>query len=85
VEITVQAWKRAPTDPTHPAWHRDTTEARTTTAPSGNVPATPEALPSTPAVSAPQPPAAMSDRLARALRRWGEGTAVAGVGAREHG
>ncbi len=81
----MESWKRAPTRPTRPAWHHEETDERAATEQPAAVPATPEVLPSTPAAPAPQPSCAMPDRLARALRCWGEGTTVAGVGARDHG
>ena len=81
----METWKRAPTGPTRPAWRRDTADERAVTEQSGAVPAPPEPLPSCQEAPAPQPPCAMPDRLARAIRRWGEAPAVAGVGARDHG
>jgi len=81
----VESWKRAPTRLTRPAWCRDTTDERTGADQPGAVPATPEPLLSAPQAATPQPPCAMSDRLSRALRRWGAGAVVPAVGARDHG
>ena len=81
----MESWKRAPTRPTHPTWRRDVAEKQPATDRSGNVPTTPDALPSAAETAAPQPPYAMPDRLTRALRRWGEDAAVVGPAARDHG
>ena len=85
VEAAVESWKRAPTHPTRPAWRRDTATEQPATVQPADVAATPEVLPSTPEAPAPQPPYEMPDRLARALRRWGEASAVPAVVARDHG
>ncbi len=72
----MESWKQAPTRATHPAWRHEETDEQ----PSA-VPATPEVLPSASAAPAPQPPHAMPDRLARALRLWGESEAKPDLGA----
>ena len=81
----MESWKRAPTRPTHPVWRRDTAEKQPATDQLGNVPTTPDALPSAAETPAPQPPYAMPDCLARALRRWGEDAAGPTTVARDHG
>ena len=81
----MESWKQAPTGPTHPAWRRDATGEQAATAQPGDVPTTPDALPSAAETPAPQPPYAMPDCLARALRRWGEDAAGPTTVARDHG
>ena len=80
----MESWKRAPTRPTRPAWRRDATEERAAAEQPSAVPTTPEPLPRTPEAPAPQPPYELPDRLARALRRWGEGCAEPHAVARDH-
>ena len=81
----MESWKRAPTRPTRPAWRRDTTDEWTAAEQPGAAPAAPEALASAPEASVSQPSYAMPDRLAHALRRWGEGCADPHVVARDPG
>ena len=81
----MESWKRAPTRPTRPAWRHEETDKRTAAEQPAAVAATPEVLPSAPEAPAPQPPCAMPDRLARALRRWGEASAAPAEVARDHG